>query len=240
MANTTKKKVFYQIDEACDRLGLSLLDMSVLVAEGKVTLSTAVGGLRVEEGYYEEDANGEPFSIPEREVHVRGLVDLLPHDAWHALRHGSQMIFWLASEPAAYRRLISRTDDERGHTILREEIGLRHEELVRLEAQEDAKDDVASGAAAAGRTSNSPHDWDAARLEACRWIYFEGVPASFGALIRHVQAWFVERGGKVPDESTLKRRLRDIWVTFAPEAKADVARKPSAQLTREKETPARP
>ena len=31
MANRPKKKFFYHIDEVCDRLGLSLLDMSVLV-----------------------------------------------------------------------------------------------------------------------------------------------------------------------------------------------------------------
>jgi hypothetical protein len=235
-----KTKIFYQIDEACERLGLSALDIAVLVAEGKVTLSTAVGGLLVEEGAYEEDVNGQPFRIPEREVHVRGLVDLLPHDGWHALRHGSQVIFWLASDPTAYRRLVSRTEEDRGHTILREELGLRHEELVRLQAQLGAADDAPARAGAAGRPSNSPYEWEAARLEACRWIYFEGVPASFGALIRHVQAWFAARGGKVPDESTLKRRLRDIWATFAPEAKPGAAREATAHRTREKETPARP
>lgn len=235
-----KTKIFYQIDEACERLGLSALDIAVLVAEGKVTLSTAVGGLRVEEGYYEEDANGERFTIPEREIHVRGLVDLLPHDAWYALRHGSQVIFWLASDPAAYRQLVSRTEQDRGHTILREELGLRHEELVRLQAQLTATDDAPTRAGAADRASNSPYEWEAARLEACRWIYFEGVPASFGALIRHVQAWFAARGGRVPDESTLKRRLRDIWATFAPEAKLSAARETTAHSAREKEKPARP
>ena len=35
--------------------------------------------------------------------------------------------------------------------------------------------------------------------------------------IRHVEAWFVSKGGKVPDESTLKRRLRNIWTKFGPE-----------------------
>lgn len=234
-----KTKIFYQIDEACERLGISALDIAVLAAEGKVTLSTAVGGLRVEEGYYEEDTKGERFAIPEREVHVRGLVDLLPHDAWYALRHGSQVIFWLASDPDTYRRLVSRTEEDRGHTIVREELGLRHEELVRLQAQPGPADDTPA-AGAAGRPGKSPHDWDAARLEACRWIYFEGVPPSFGALIRHVQAWFAERGSKVPDESTLKRRLRDIWTTFGPEAKPGAARQATAQRTREKETPARP
>lgn len=235
-----KTKIFYQIDEACERLGLSALDIAVLVAEGKVTLSTAVGGLRVEEGYYEDDANGERFTIPEREIHVRGLVDLLPQDAWYALRHGSQVIFWLASDPAAYRRLVSRTEEDRGHTILREELGLRHEELVRVQAQPGGTDDAPTVAGAAGRASNSPYDWEAARLEACRWIYFEGVPPSFGALIRHLQAWFAEHGGKVPDESTLKRRLRDIWTTFAPEAKPCAAPEATARRAREKEAPARP
>jgi hypothetical protein len=35
--------------------------------------------------------------------------------------------------------------------------------------------------------------------------------------IRHVEAWFISKGGKVPDESTLKRRLRNIWTKFGPE-----------------------
>jgi hypothetical protein len=69
-----------------------------------------------------------------------------------------------------------------------------------------------------GVRGSLPHyDWEAARLEAFARIYFEGVPESFGALIRHVQAWFAKKGGKVPDESTMKRRLRDIWDRFGPE-----------------------
>ena len=42
------------------------------------------------------------------------------------------------------------------------------------------------------------------------------VLCSFKA-IQHVEAWFVRKGGKVPDESTLKRRLRNIWAKFGPE-----------------------
>ena len=218
-----KNKIFYEINEACSRLDLSLLDISVLIAEGKLQASTAVGSLRVEEGIYDEDANGQPFSIPERELHLRGLVDLLPSDAWYALRHGSQVIFWLASDPGGYRRVISRADEDRGHTILREEIGIRREELVRLEAELAEADSAPTAAGPAARSSKSPYDWDAARLEACRWIYFEGVPASYGALVRHVQSWFAANGSRVPDESTMKRRLRDIWATFSSEAQQEAA-----------------
>ena len=56
MANPPKKKVFYQIDEVCERLGLSLLDMSVLVSERKIQLCTAVAGLLVEDGNHEVEA----------------------------------------------------------------------------------------------------------------------------------------------------------------------------------------
>jgi hypothetical protein len=54
--------------------------------------------------------------------------------------------------------------------------------------------------------------------KARRAVYFEGVPPSFGALIRHIQAWYGAKGGRVPDESTLKRRLKKFWTVFGPEA----------------------
>ena len=56
-------------------------------------------------------------------------------------------------------------------------------------------------------------------LEVFRVIYFEGVPESKAALIRHVQKWFGDQGLKVPDESTLQKRLKNIWAMFAPEAR---------------------
>jgi hypothetical protein len=219
MANRPKKKFFYHIDEVCDRLGLSLLDMSVLVSEQKIQLCTAVARLYVEDGFYEANLDGKVLPNPEEQLYVQGLVDLKADDAWFILRHGSQMIFWLDAGQDRYRRLISMGEDDRGYTVIREEVGVRHEELERYTAMEAALDDAETGTKAGGRGSQPTHAWDAARLEACRFIYFEGVPESYGALIRHVQAWFAQRGGKVPDESTLKRRLRDIWVTFGPEAK---------------------
>ncbi len=103
MANPPKKKVFYQIDEVCERLGLSLLDMSVLVSERKIQLCTAVAGLLVEDGHYEVALDGDAAPIPDSRLRVQGLVDLKPDDAWFVLRHGSQTIFWLAAEPGCYQ-----------------------------------------------------------------------------------------------------------------------------------------
>jgi hypothetical protein len=223
MANPPKKKVFYQIDEVCERLGLSLLDMSVLVSERKIQLCTAVAGLLVEDGHYEVALDGDHAPVPDDRSRVQGLVDLKPDDAWYVLRHGSQTIFWLAAEPGCYRRLVSTSEEDRGYTVIRDEVGVRHEEFARYAAIEEALDDVALGTKGGGRGSQPVYDWDAARLEACRLIYFEGVPDSFGALIRHVQGWFAEKGGRVPDESTMKRRLRDVWAIFGSEAKRKAA-----------------
>ena len=223
MANPPKKKVFYQIDEVCERLGLSLLDISVLVSERKFQLCTAVAGLLVEDGHYEVALDGDAVPIPDDRLRVQGLVNLKPDAAWFVLRHGSQTIFWLAAEPGCYRRLVSTSDDDRGYTVIRDEVGVRHEELARYADTEEALDNIALGAKAGGRGSQPTYDWDAARLEACRLIYFEGVPDSFGALIRHVQGWFAAKGGRVPDESTMKRRLRDVWAMFGSEAKQTAA-----------------
>jgi hypothetical protein len=113
MANPPKKKVFYQIDEVCERLGLSLLDMSVLVSERKIQLCTAVAGLLVEDGHYEVALDGDHAPVPDDRSRVQGLVDLKPDDAWYVLRHGSQTIFWLAAEPGCYRRLVSTSEEDR-------------------------------------------------------------------------------------------------------------------------------
>jgi hypothetical protein len=220
MANAIKKKVFYHVDEVCGRLGLSLLDMSVLVSEGKIKLCTAVPGVLVEEGHYEIAPNGRPTPVAADQSYVRGLVDLRPEDAWYVLRAGSQMIVWLAAEDGRYRRLISTSEDDHGYTVIREEVGVRHEELRRYALLEESLDDIAPGSKVGGRGSQPHYDWEAARLEAFRRIYFEGVPESFGALIRHTQAWFGRKGGRVPDESTLKRRLRDIWAVFGTESQS--------------------
>ena len=47
-----------------------------------------------------------------------------------------------------------------------------------------------------------------AGAEAPNMVYFDDVPPSFGALIRHIQGRYIAKGGRVQDESILKRRLR--------------------------------
>lgn len=217
MGKAMKKKVFYHIDEVCERLGLSLLDMTVLVSEGKIKLCTAVPGMLVEEGLYEPGPDGHEHWVLLDRSYVRGLVDLRPEDAWHVLRAGSRQISLFDAAEGRFQRIINHNGDDLSVEVTRADVGVRHEELRRYALLEDSLDEIVHQPKGSGRGSLPHYDWEAARLEACARIYFEGVPESYGALIRHVQAWFAKKGGKVPDESTMKRRLRDIWDRFGPE-----------------------
>ena len=103
------------------------------------------------------------------------------------------------------------------------DVGLRHEELTRYLAFEQSLEDAAPVGRQEKRRAPTAYDWEEAQLEAFRLVYFDGVPPSFGALIRHIQGWYIAKGGRVPDESTLKRRLRKFWTIFGPEAQDKAA-----------------
>ena len=223
MPATPKNKVFYQIHEAKERLGLSMLDMAVLVAERKLLLSAALGGILVEDGILEEQLDFGCTYLPLCQHFVHGLVDLRPEDGWEVLRAGSHTINLLAAEKDHYRRLIDSKSNASGRLVTREDVGLRHEELMRYLAFEQSLEDVGPAVQQEKRRAPTAYDWEAAQLEAFRLVYFEGVPPSFGALIRHIQGWYIAKGGRVPDESTLKRRLKKFWTVFGPEAQDKAA-----------------
>jgi hypothetical protein len=223
MPATPKNKVFYQIHEAKERLGLSMLDMAVLVAEKKLLLSAALGGILVQHGVLEEGLDFSCMFVPLGQDFVHGLVDLRPEDGWEVLRAGSHTINVLAAENGYCRRLINDKNHASSRLVTREDVGLRHEELTRYLAFEQSLEDAAPTVRQEKRRAPTAYDWEEAQLEAFRLVYFDGVPPSFGALIRHIQGWYIAKGGRVPDESTLKRRLKKFWTIFGPEAQDKAA-----------------
>ena len=223
MPATPKNKLFYQIHEAKERLGLSMLDMAVLVAERKLLLSAALGGILVEDGILQEQLDFGCTYLPLSQNFVHGLVDLRPEDGWEVLRAGSHTINLLTAEEGHYRRLINNKSQALGRLVTREDVGLRHEELMRYVVLEQSLENVAPSSRPEKRRAPSAYDWEEVQLEAFRLVYFDGVPPSYGALIRHIQGWYIAKGGRVPDESTLKRRLRKFWTIFGPEAQDKAA-----------------
>jgi hypothetical protein len=224
MASRTRKKLFYDLNDVAVRLELSFVDIGVLLAERQIRLCTPVAGLPVEVGIWENEGCPDGYAVPEDRRLLTGLVDLRPQDALAVVRSGSGMLLWLDAPAPGYRRVIGFDPERPGHEVTRDDLGIRHEDLERIEAMFGGADDAPERPAAPrGRGIQPTHDWDACQLEVFRLFYFEGVPESKAALIRHVQAWFGEQGRKVPDESTLQKRLKDIWAMFAPEARRKTA-----------------
>jgi hypothetical protein len=59
--------------------------------------------------------------------------------------------------------------------------------------------------------------WDDIWIEICRQIYEGGVPATAAELMRHVQGWCEIQFGKQPGDSTLKPKLRKLFVALRPD-----------------------
>ena len=54
------------------------------------------------------------------------------------------------------------------------------------------------------------YDWNAFAGAVARRVHDEGMPASQGELVRDMLDWFAA-SGRVPDESTVRRRVQALW-----------------------------
>jgi hypothetical protein len=213
------RKLIYDLPDAGRRLNLSLMDIGVLLAERQMRVSTPAVGLLVEFGLWEKEGMPEQYPVVEEVREVNGLVDLRPQDALAIIRKGSGVIGFLDAPAGFYRRIIRAHSEKAGLAVSREELGVRRDVLQRLADERGIDIDGAAAESPCRRGALRTHDWEACLLEVFRLFYFEGVPESKAALIRHLSTWFAQQGLKVPDESTLQKRLKDIWAMFAPEAR---------------------
>ena len=62
------------------------------------------------------------------------------------------------------------------------------------------------------RQSGAPgrYNWNAFAGAVARRVHDEGMPASQGELVRDMLEWFAA-SGRVPDESTVRRRVQALW-----------------------------
>ena len=54
------------------------------------------------------------------------------------------------------------------------------------------------------------YNWNAFAGAVARRVHDEGMPASQGELVRDMLEWFAA-SGRVPDESTVRRRVQALW-----------------------------
>jgi len=216
------KKPHYGIEEACRRWEISAADLAGFVIEREIVLSVVVARLPVDVGTIEDMDGGDWFRIPEGRRHLTGAVDLLPIDAWHVLTAGSQTITSFRGEGDAYIDIADRGDEPGDMVIAREQLIVRHAELVRFEAAQDEGIASASGLATpatpppAARGAAPRYDWDAFWAEALVSMFQDGPPATLAEYVRRMEAWFADRG-EHPDSSTIKKKLSQPWRRIAPQ-----------------------
>jgi hypothetical protein len=215
----SNRKPFYRLDDMCRRWGVTNADIEAFVFAGELTLAAQVTSLRVERGYVELAEDGSPCRLPEEVERVTGVLDLRAEDASYILRNGYHQVFSFAAKPGHYLEIRSEVTPFATTTLTQSDLVVRRQELQRFEAAHQMTRPVIDELPARQRGAQPTHDWDAFWIETCRLLFFDGVPASQAALIRHLQAWFAAQGRKVPDESTLKRKLKPIWDMVAPEAR---------------------
>lgn len=100
------------------------------------------------------------------------------------------------------------TDPLEGIVICSDDLLVPGQDVQRYE---DERDLLRRSAHSAGATPR--YDWDAMYAWLFKRINDEGLPASQAALVGEVQDWFIRnsKSGKVPEDSTIRKRIVLIW-----------------------------
>lgn len=216
------RKPHYGIEEACRRWEISDADLAGFVIEREITLAVVVASLPVDVGTI-EDVDGEDwYRIPAGRRHLTGALDLLSLDAWRILTVGSHTIRSFGAEGDDYIDIADHGDETGALVVTREQLIVRHAELVRFEAAQDEGTASTSSPVTpanpppAARGAAPRYDWDAFWAEALVSMFQDGPPATLAEYVRRMEAWFADRG-EHPDSSTIKKKLSQPWRRIAPQ-----------------------
>jgi len=210
------RKPHYGIDDACRRWEISSADLAGFVIEREIVLSVVVARLPVDVGTIEDMEGGDWYRIPAGRRYLTGAVDLLPIDAWQVLTIGSHMLRSFRGECDSYIDIADRGDDSGEVLISRDQLVVRHAELVRFEAAQDevvppAHNPVMPGKRPpASRGAPPRYDWDEFNCELVVTTQIDGFPESQAIIIRRMEQWFAARN-QYPDHSTIKKKVALLW-----------------------------
>jgi hypothetical protein len=88
---------------------------------------------------------------------------------------------------------------------------IAHEELIRFEKANPALEGQIKALEVNRRGAPSKYDWDDIWVELCAMIFLEGIPETQAELVQHVAAWLEAQGKRVPDDSTIKKKIKPLW-----------------------------
>lgn len=186
-------RAFFTLHETASRWGCTIADIAGWATEGKLDIVTGI-----------------PLAICGTEK-VSGKVIVSPMDMLPLFRRtgtGPTSIKLLRIKPDPGADWTYVTEPADGVEVSIADLLISGQDLLRFEDEYDLLRRIGGGTGAL-----SPYDWEGMYVAMIKRIHEHGLPATQAELIGELQEWFgnVAESGEVPDESTIRRRLRPFW-----------------------------
>ena len=186
-------RAFFTLHETASRWGCTIADIAGWAAVGKLDIVTGI-----------------PLAICGTEK-VSGKVIVSPMDMLPLFRRsgtGPTSIKLLRVKPDPGADWIYVTEPANGVEVSIADLLIGGQDVLRFEDEYDLLRRIGGGTGAL-----SPYDWEGMYVAMVKRIHEHGLPATQTELIGELQEWFgnVAESGDVPDESTIRRRLRPFW-----------------------------
>ena len=186
-------RAFFTLHETASRWGCTIADIAGWAAEGKFDIVTGI-----------------PLAVCDDEK-VSGKVTLSPMDMLPLFRRsgtGPTAIKLLRMKPEPGRDWAYVTEPADGVEVSIADLLISGQDVLRFEDDYDLLRRIGGGTGAL-----SPYDWEGMYVTMIKRIHEQGLPATQAELIGELQEWFadVAENDEVPEESTIRRRLRPFW-----------------------------
>ena len=186
-------RAYFTLHETASRWGCTIADIAGWAAVGKLDIVTGI-----------------PLAICGTEK-VSGKVIVSPMDMLPLFRRsgtGPTSIKLLRIKPDQGADWTYVTEPADGVEVSIADLLISGQDLLRFEDEYDLLRRIGGGTGAL-----SPYDWEGMYVAMIKRIHEHGLPATQAELIGELQEWFgnVAESGEVPDESTIRRRLRPFW-----------------------------
>jgi hypothetical protein len=187
------QRAFFTLHETASRWGCTIADIGGWATEGKLDIVTGI-----------------PIATCGTEK-VSGKITISPMDMLPLFRRtgaGPTVIKLQRIKPEHSDDWSYVTEPADGVEVSIADLLISGQDVLRFEDEHDLLRRIGGGTGAL-----SPYDWEGMYVAMIKRIHENGLPATQAELIEELQDWFadVAENGDVPDESTIRRRLRPFW-----------------------------
>ncbi|CAK0749976.1 conserved hypothetical protein [Azospirillaceae bacterium] len=197
------EKLLFALPELSERWSLPIGDLGIFALEGILTLAIVVNNLAVSTD--NDDAIRRCGS-------VTGIVSVDGLEAWPAFK-GETVTLTRVRVPGGS---LERLSEQARLRITQSDLYISRDEKRRFEIANRLDGTGAPAVPDAGKARSRAgvgpsHDWDAFWIELCDHVYKEGRPETQAELIRHMLEWLAIFTDKIPDESTVRKKVQRYW-----------------------------